>query len=222
MFSGVCGAKWPFSAKKWRPLKDSNLRLSAPEADALSPELRGRLNDGCRAATRRIDGGKPSRKRKRADRTRTAHGRLNSLSLQRDCLDRACSGASSALDAGVVGLGLAVRVDRNSADGANGGAGSATNACIADSHCHFLPPVKCFSFFLRFTEKTHKMFMAIAEPCPPTWLSVVNPNSIILPNGQYDKKAYREREIEHDARPAMHRSSHAQRASLPISKRARG
>ena len=27
--------------KTWCPLQDSNLRLSAPEADALSPELRG-------------------------------------------------------------------------------------------------------------------------------------------------------------------------------------
>jgi hypothetical protein len=30
---------------KWCPRQDSNLRPSAPEADALSPELRGRTHN---------------------------------------------------------------------------------------------------------------------------------------------------------------------------------
>ena len=145
------------SAKEWRPLKDSNLRLSAPEADALSPELRGRLSNVFCRVVRRNGEGKSSRKSKRADRTHLAHGRLHSWSLQRDRLNRACSGASSALDASIAGLSLAIGVDGKRANGAYGGAGSASDASITDSHCHFLPPVKCLPFFVRFTEKTHKM-----------------------------------------------------------------
>ena len=37
-----CKKKAPDLRKDWCPRQDSNLRPSAPEADALSPELRGR------------------------------------------------------------------------------------------------------------------------------------------------------------------------------------
>jgi hypothetical protein len=38
------GQKTCFRRSGWCPRQDSNLRPSAPEADALSPELRGRRN----------------------------------------------------------------------------------------------------------------------------------------------------------------------------------
>jgi hypothetical protein len=40
----------------WRPRQDSNLRLPAPEADALSPELRGRVDGSLAGVCRGVEG----------------------------------------------------------------------------------------------------------------------------------------------------------------------